>query len=96
MKAIRTKYHGPGNVRGSRVSATDEDGNRVSVPYNHAAARYGSHDAAALELCRKMGWTGTLIRGSLGDGFVYVFDPREEGAEFAQVIVGAHGAPVRA
>ncbi len=26
MKAIITKYHGPGNVRGSRISASTMDG----------------------------------------------------------------------
>lgn len=33
MKAITTKYHGPTDKRGARISATDGDGNRASVAY---------------------------------------------------------------
>lgn len=95
MKAILTKYHGPTNTRGSRISASDGDGNRVTVPYDRAA-RY-PHDAAALALCAKLGWGGTLIRGSVAGGNVYVFDPREPSrnredgdsiAEMAEAIIG--------
>lgn len=75
MKAILTKYHGPTNTRGSRISATDDDGNRVTVPYDHAAR--DPHDEAALALCRKMGWTGTLAKGSTGKGAVYVWTGEE-------------------
>lgn len=71
MKAIRTKYHGPGNVKGARISATDDDGNRVIVSYDHASRE--PHDEAALALCKKMGWTGTLTRGAVRGGNVYVF-----------------------
>jgi hypothetical protein len=77
MKAIRTKYHGPGNVRGSRISATDEDGNRVIIGYDSALNSDQNHRRAALTLCAKMGWTGTLAEGALSTGYVYVFvEPR--------------------
>lgn len=75
MKAIRTKYHGPTDTRGSRISATDEDGNRVSISYDHAKNTDGNHDAAALALCAEMGWGGRLVRGWLRDCAVYTFDP---------------------
>lgn len=72
MKAIVTKYRGPTDRRGSRITAK-ADGASVAVPY-----KYGSHNPhhdAALALCRKMGWTGDLICGGMpdGDGNVYVF-----------------------
>jgi hypothetical protein len=73
VKAIFTKFHGPSNVKGSRISATDEDGNRVMVSSDHALSQDGRHDKAALALCQKMRWTGVLIRGGLKGGNVYVF-----------------------
>ena len=77
MKAIRTKYHGPGNVRGSRVSATDEDGNKVIIGHDSALNSDQNHRRAALALCAKMDWHGTLAEGALGSGYVYVFvEPR--------------------
>lgn len=74
MKAIVTKFHGPTNYKGSRYSATDSDGNRVMLSADHALAPEGNHDRAALALCRKMRWEGTLVRGSIGTQNVYVFD----------------------
>lgn len=73
MKAIVTKYHGPGNLRGSRISASDEDGNRVFVPVDNSKSTEDSHHRAALELCRKMKWDGSLAWGGLKHGNVYVF-----------------------
>jgi hypothetical protein len=65
MKAIVTKYHGPGNVRGSRISASDSDGNRVILHRDCALSVDQNRDRAALALCRKLGWTGTLAHGGL-------------------------------
>lgn len=79
FKAITTRYFGPGNVRGARIIASDEDGNRLSVPYPHSI-RGGveeCHRAAAQALADKMGWGGELIAGSLKDGYVFVFPPEE-------------------
>ena len=33
MKAILTRYHGPTNTRGARISATADGWGRVSIPY---------------------------------------------------------------
>lgn len=87
MKAIRTKYNGPTDTRGSRISATDEDGNRVTVPYDHAENSNGNHDAAALALCAKMGWGGRLVRGWLRACAVYTFDPAVRGRDQLPAIV---------
>lgn len=74
MKAILTKYHGPTNTRGSRISATDGDGNRVTVPYDHSMSLGRNHDAAALALCARLGWGGRLVCGATARGYAYVCD----------------------
>lgn len=73
MKAIETKYVGPGNVRGSRIIATDSDGNRAIIPYPHELNTEQAHAAAALALCGKMKWRGTLNAGSTRRGYVFTF-----------------------
>lgn len=80
-KAITTKYLGPTDFKGSRISATDGDGNRVSVPYEYALNSDGNHIAAATALCEKMKWKGTLVHGgllkngrSVGEVFVWYSD----------------------
>lgn len=79
MKAIVTKFHGPTDTKGSRFSASDEDGNRATVHADHALSGEENHDRAAIALCRKLGWKGTLVRGGLGHGHVYVWlDDREQ------------------
>lgn len=74
MKAIITKYRGATNSRGSRIIASDGDRNRVTIPYPYELSGEAVHRAAADALCKKMGWTGRLIGGSLGNDYVFVFD----------------------
>lgn len=73
MKAITTKYKGPTNTRGSRIYASDEDGNRTSISYPYELSGVDVHAKAALALCAKMGWTGDLIGGGTKDGYVFVW-----------------------
>jgi len=75
MKAIITKYHGPTNFKGSRISASDEDGNRITIPYpSELDWRDGEpHRAAAQSLCEKMNWKGSLVGGSVKGGYAFVF-----------------------
>lgn len=73
MKAIVTKYHGPTDTRGSRISASDGDRNRVSIPYPHELSGEACHRKAAEALKAKMGWKGVLIGGGLKNGYVFVF-----------------------
>lgn len=75
MKAIKTKYHSPTDKRGSRITASDDDGNKITVPYDHGARN--AHVTAALALCHKMGWSGTLQRGSLRDCEVFCWIDEE-------------------
>ncbi len=73
MKAIITKYHGAGNIRGARISAKDEDGNRVSISYPYELSGEAVHRLAADTLCSKMNWKGDLVGGSIKGGYVFVF-----------------------
>ena len=73
MKSILTVYHGPGNVRGSRIIADDGDHNRITVPYESAVSIAEMHARAALALCRKMGWKGRLQGGHVRHGMVWSF-----------------------
>lgn len=80
MQAITTRYHGPTNTRGSRVSARCQAG-RVTLNWDDALNQDQNHDRAALALARKLGWLEKrshavdLVRGGLPDGRgnVYVF-----------------------
>lgn len=73
MKAIVTKFFGPGNVRGARIKAHDSDGNSVMVGYDYALNADANHRAAATALCAKLNWHGELVQGSLDTGYVFVW-----------------------
>ena len=75
MKAIITKYKGPTGRRGSRIIASDSDGNKVIFDHSQAHSHDQAHANAARALCKKMGWTdGLLIQGSNGPtSEVFVF-----------------------
>lgn len=75
MKAIKTTYRGPTDTRGARIFASDDDGNRLSIPYPHELSGMDAHAKAAVELCRRMKWKGTLHGGGLKDCYVFVFAP---------------------
>lgn len=66
MKAIITKYHGPTNTKGSRISARDSDGHRVYISRECDLHIEDSHKAAAIALCKKMNWHGKLVGGDFG------------------------------
>lgn len=75
MKAIVTKYLPCTDTKGSRIKASDEDGNSVTIPFPHELSWSNgeNHAAAAVALCRKMGWKGKLVRGCLRKTWVHVF-----------------------
>jgi hypothetical protein len=73
MKAISTRYYGATNTRGSRIAATDEDGNRITIAYPHELSGEAVHRAAADALCAKMHWSGRLTGASFKRGYVFVF-----------------------
>ena len=71
-KTIATKYHGPTNTRGSRISATATSGQRVSIGYDHSLSSEQNHMAAARALLTKLNWTGQWFAGATPDGYVFV------------------------
>lgn len=73
MKAIVTRYVGPTNTKGSRIIASDEDGNKITISYPYELSGEAVHRKAAEALREKMGWTGELVSGSLKNGYVFVF-----------------------
>ncbi|SFI05414.1 hypothetical protein [Methylobacterium brachiatum] len=75
-QAIITKYHGPTNSRGARVSAKASAG-RVTIPYTYDASADHIHTRAAARLALKLGWSGQFYAGGLPDGTgnVYVCLP---------------------
>ena len=73
MKAIVTRYKGPTNTRGSRVYASDGDGNRTSISYPYELSGEAVHKEAAVALCKKMGWDTNLLGGATKDGYAFVF-----------------------
>ena len=80
MKAIVTKYIGPSNTRGSRIKARAEGVKPLTIPYPHELSGTAVHAAAALALCRRMGWAGTLVSGGMPDlsGEVFCFLDSEQ------------------
>lgn len=73
MKAISTRYLGATDRRGSRIVASDLDGNRVTIPYPHELSGEAVHRKAAEALCTKMQWTGALAGGATKHGYCFVF-----------------------
>ena len=78
MQAIVTKYHGPGNVRGSRIIAKADAGS-IQFGYRHELNGEQNHKAAADALAKKLGWDtdayGSLVGGGLpgNAGYAWVF-----------------------
>lgn len=73
MQTIETKYHGPTNTRGSRISAkASYHPKRVWVEYDHALNAENNHKAAALKLMETLNWTGHYVGGRTPTGMVFV------------------------
>lgn len=71
-QSIRTKYHGPSNYRGSRVSATSTSGHRLMLEWDDALNTDENHTAAAAALARKLGWPGDWHGGATDEGYCFV------------------------
>lgn len=81
MKVILTQFHGATNTRASHYSATDGDCQRVRVEARDDFNSDQNHEAALRKLCSKLGWTGSLVRGTLmrgGRTVGYVWTWRQE------------------
>jgi len=64
MQAIRTRYHGPTNTKGSRLSAQCEAG-RIYVPYDHTLGLSENHEAAARTFAARLGWNRNPMSGGV-------------------------------
>ena len=76
MQAIRTRYIGPSNVKGSRIQAKCEGGS-IYVGYDHALDIEDNHRAACEALSKKLQWdsTGSIIYGGVFDrDYYWVFN----------------------
>ena len=63
MKAIRTRYYGPTNTKGSKIVATDGDRNSISISYPYGLNSDEGHELAAYLLMQKMKWNNQLVGG---------------------------------
>ena len=75
MKAIITRYHGPTDHRGARISATTEGAGRVYEDYDHALDGEKLHFEAVKKLCKQLDWHGIFVAGGTPDerGYAWVF-----------------------
>lgn len=82
-QAIETKYLGPTNHRGSRVSAKAYGGHVVTSWACNLNSEQ-NHAAGAYELAKKMEWSGVWVAGgnATGTGNVYVWVAKEPGDLF--------------
>jgi len=72
-KAIRVRYHGPTERRGSRYIATADT--TSGKPKHRFTVAYGEGARAAAEgLREKLGWIGHLCRGSYDNDDYFFFD----------------------
>ena len=79
MQAITSKVLPATENRGTKIKATAANGKSATVSYyDYDSVEEASDDAVRL-VCKAMGWTGTLVRGSTQGGWVYVWvDARSE------------------
>lgn len=77
MKTIQTRYLGPTNTRRSRIKVSDEDGNTMTLPYDDSLNSNDIHKNAAVALCKKMDWIGTLHGGHCKAGMCWVFHDKD-------------------
>ena len=75
-KAIVTKYLPATSTRSSGVKASDEEGNTITIPYDHTLLHGQRYAKAAVALCKKMGWGTNLVGGSIKNGYVFVTLPK--------------------
>jgi len=71
MQAITTKYLGATNTLGSRIKATSESGESLTISYDYSVDN--SHIPAIKALKDKLGWDGKMVVGGTKDGYVAVF-----------------------
>lgn len=71
MRAIITKYHGPTNYRGSRISASAGDAGKVFISYPYDKSNEYCHYEAVKALCDKLGWDYPTVWGGTETGYIF-------------------------
>ena len=85
MKVITTKYLEPTDSYGPRFSASDDDGNKIILPYDFALHFGAMHDKVAKALCVKLGWIRyPLVRGERKKGNVYIVNDNHNSVGFTK------------
>lgn len=85
-QCVRTRYHGPTNAKGARISASYAGG-RIYVSCNdtkmiHDRRDMDNHGIAAVMLAEKLGWDGLYAGGWFnGDCYWVRVDKIEDGEE---------------
>ena len=70
MQAIRTRYHGPTNTRGTRITATCEAGS-LTLPRDYSLDIGEDHARVAQALVQRLGWTGVYHGGEFGGDYYW-------------------------
>ena len=71
--AIVTKYHGPTDTKGARVSARMAGAPTAWIPYPHELSGLDVYAAAAAVQMARAGWpVGRFEVGELNGGYVFV------------------------
>ena len=85
--AIRCRYYGPTNHRGSRIRVTrfdpptaGRDPNRLTVGWDYALGLSDNYVSAVAEYVRRAGWQGTLAVSVCDGGAVAVMVPGSDRA----------------
>jgi hypothetical protein len=75
-QAVRTRYIGPGNVRGSRIVARSSSGHSLTLTWDDSLNSDENHRAGAKALVRKLGWDehDTYVGGAFGADIYWVCD----------------------
>lgn len=70
-QAIVTKFLGPTNTKGSRISVRCQ-AKRIYVPWDYCLNTDRNHVAAARQLASQLGWDGPWYGGGIDTGYVFV------------------------
>ena len=76
--AIITKYHGPTDTKGARISATAEGYGTITRAFDHALDERGNHASVARQFAFEQGLQGNWHAGSTQTGFVFVRSVRPD------------------
>jgi hypothetical protein len=77
--AVVTKFHGPTNTKGARVSASTGmmRSHRLYHHWDHELSAFENHRAVAMAFIQERKWDGQWIGGATKDGYAFVCVPKE-------------------